>query len=87
MLQHLSVFIQCFALSYVPLLVLAARVACVERLLLNLFYLVSGHWQLSAVVPPLDVIAGVQAGMRPIEVLSQRRFLSSGSGFSLTSNR
>ena len=46
-----------------------------------------GHRQLSAVVPSLEADAGVQAGMRPIDVLSQRRFRSSGSGFSLISKR
>ncbi len=35
------------------------------------FYLLSGHWQLSAVVPSLEAEAGVHAGIRPIEVLSQ----------------
>ena len=43
--------------------------------------------QLSAVVPSLEADAGVQAGMRPIDVLSQRRFRSSGNGFSLISKR
>ena len=46
-----------------------------------------GHRQLSAVVPSLEVDAGVQAGIRPIDVLSQRRFRSSGNGFSLISKR
>ena len=32
-----------------------------------------GHRQLSAVVPSLEADAGVQAGMRPIDVLSQLR--------------
>lgn len=46
-----------------------------------------GYRQLSAVVPSLEADAGVQAGMRPIDVLSQRRFRSSGNGFSLISKR
>ena len=50
-------------------------------------YLLSGHWQLSAVVPPLEAEAGVHAGIRPIDVLSQRRFRNSGNGFSLISKR
>lgn len=40
-----------------------------------------GHRQLSAVVPSLEADAGVQAGMRPIDVLSQRGFAAPAMDF------